>query len=53
LAKQHFLLIDDAQLFAGQDDYPTMEFLRETCATMYDCFEVEHDVIRIYNGAHY
>ncbi|MEO8427321.1 MAG: hypothetical protein ABI651_09445 [Verrucomicrobiota bacterium] len=48
--KQHVILIDDARLFTGRDDYPSMESLREAAARLFPsaCFEVADDVIRIY-----
>jgi hypothetical protein len=48
--KEHIILIDDARLFNGTDDYPTIEQLREFFKTnrpSYD-FHVANDVIRIH-----
>jgi hypothetical protein len=48
--KDHVILIDDARLFDGTHDYPTIEHLRELCAKerpQYD-FSVANDIIRIH-----
>ncbi|MGQ0828889.1 MAG: hypothetical protein ACT4ON_10915 [Bacteroidota bacterium] len=48
--KNHIILIDDARLFIGEDDYPKMEnfkkYVNETVPTFH--FEVKDDIIRIY-----
>lgn len=48
--KDHVLLIDDARCFVGQDDYPTIDELREIVhgydRTLH--FEVRNDIIRIH-----
>lgn len=45
----HVLLIDDARLFVGKNDYPTMQALRETILARRpgSSFEVEQDMIRV------
>jgi hypothetical protein len=49
LAAQHVILIDDARLFVGKDDYPTLETIETaTRANGYDNFEVDKDIIRIW-----
>lgn len=49
LAAQHVILIDDARLFVGKDDYPTLETIETTVrANGYDHFEVDKDIIRIW-----
>lgn len=48
--KEHVILIDDARMFVGQNDYPTLDELRKL-AKSYDStlqFHVEHDIIRIH-----
>ena len=48
--KNHVILIDDARLFTGNNDYPTIEFLRtfiEARLPYYE-FDVQDDIIRIY-----
>jgi hypothetical protein len=48
--KDHVILIDDARLFVGENDYPTLEQLREFVKT-YDSsmsFQLENDIIRIH-----
>jgi hypothetical protein len=46
---QHVILIDDARCFVGQNDYPTMNELKENIQRKVNRFEfsVEHDIIRI------
>jgi len=48
--KRHVILIDDARLFIGRDDYPSLESLREAAVRLFPsaCFEVADDIIRIY-----
>jgi hypothetical protein len=48
--KNHVILIDDAHLFAGKNDSPTLEFLRTCVETRlsYYKFDVRNDIIRIY-----
>lgn len=45
----HVLLIDDARLFVGRNDYPTLDALRETILAKRpgSSFEVELDMIRV------
>lgn len=47
--KGHCILIDDARLFVGENDYPTMDELKKyTLSKRPDClFEVKDDIIRI------
>lgn len=47
---RHIMLIDDARLFVGKDDYPTIEELKEFVSTRKDnaTFTIENDIIRIY-----
>jgi hypothetical protein len=48
--KNHVILIDDARLFTGKNDYPTIESLRifiEARLLHYE-FDVQGDIIRIY-----
>lgn len=49
--KNHAILIDDARLFTGQNDYPTIESLRMFIEARlpYYGFDVQDDIIRIYN----
>jgi hypothetical protein len=50
LSHSHVILIDDAREFTGQGDYPAIESLRNVAnAAGFDRFEVENDIIRIYN----
>ena len=48
--KNHATLIDDAHLFAGKYDSPTLEFLRTCVETRFSYykFDVRNDIIRIY-----
>jgi hypothetical protein len=45
----HIILIDDARLFIGQDDYPTIEQIKNSVSTKKKniTFNVEDDIIRI------
>lgn len=47
--KKHVMLIDDARLFNGTDDYPKMEVMQEVQQRLFPGygFEVKDDVIRI------
>jgi hypothetical protein len=47
----HIILIDDARLFIGEDDYPTIEKLKEFVQEFNPNYfiEVEDDIIRIVN----
>jgi len=49
----HVVLIDDARCFVGANDYPTLEALQAKVAAQRPelCFEVGHDIIRIYDPA--
>ena len=46
----HVILIDDARKFNGQNDYPTLDFVRELVTSKLSsyAFEVADDIIRIY-----
>ena len=48
----HVILIDDARKFNGEDDYPTLDSLRDYVAEKSPdySFEVRHDIIRISKG---
>ena len=47
-AHNHIILIDDARLFTGQDDYPALQFLQDlTISAGFDVYEVKDDIIRI------
>jgi hypothetical protein len=48
--KNHVILIDDACLFTGKNDYPTLEFLRTFVESRLSYYEldVKNDIIRIY-----
>ena len=48
--KNHVILIDDARLFNGTHDYPTIGYLRDYIARTdnYLKFYIENDIIRIY-----
>lgn len=50
MIRDHVILIDDARLFIGQEDYPTIEDLREFVAKERPnwVFEVKNDIIRIH-----
>jgi hypothetical protein len=47
----HVILIDDARLFTGENNYPTLEFLKTFIESrLPDCeFDTQNDIIRIYN----
>lgn len=47
-ADKHIILIDDARLFTGENDYPTIQGLRESIKSNGNySFDVEDDIIRI------
>jgi hypothetical protein len=48
--KNHVILIDDAHLFTGRKEYPTLEFLRNYVGSRLPCYEfdVRNGIIRIY-----
>ncbi len=49
--KNHVILIDDARCFTGENDYPTIEELKEFTKnnSNYNKFEIKNDIIRIYS----
>jgi hypothetical protein len=53
--KKHFILIDDARLFTGKDDYPTLQEIKDYLFSYSDQYEfdVEDDIIRIYPSENY
>jgi hypothetical protein len=50
---EQVILIDDARVFVGQNDYPTLEQLRTFVLKRHPdwAFEVENDIIRIHKKA--
>ncbi len=49
LAQRHVILIDDARLFNGEDDYPTLELLNAVLARAgFPACRVQDDIIRIH-----
>jgi hypothetical protein len=50
--KNHVILIDEANLFAGKNDFPTLEFMWTFVESrLPDCeFDAQNDIIRIYNS---
>jgi hypothetical protein len=46
----HVILIDDARLFNGNDDYPTVKQIRKICKFYKSNYmvDVENDIIRLY-----
>ena len=48
---QHIILIDDARCFNGQNDYPTIQKLRDMILSHHPhwSFEIKDDVIRTFN----
>ena len=49
LARRHVILIDDARLFNGEDDYPTLESLNAVLARAgFPACRVQDDIIRIH-----
>lgn len=51
MARRHVILIDDARLFIGECDYPTIQYLKELVAPVgFSNFEVRDDIVRIFNS---
>jgi hypothetical protein len=51
MARRHVILIDDARLFTGECDYPTIQCLKELVDPVgFSNFEVRDDIVRIFNG---
>ena len=52
-AAEHIVLIDDARLFIGRNDYPTLQALKEFVLHLRPgwVFEVENDIIRTHSNA--
>ena len=52
-AAEHIVLIDDARLFIGRNDYPTLQALQEFVLHIRPgwVFEVENDIIRTHSNA--
>ena len=50
-AADHIILIDDARLFVGEDDYPTLQALKQLVLTVHPnwVFEVKDDIIITYS----
>ena len=50
-AAEHIILIDDARLFVGEDDYPTLQALKKLVLTVHPgwIFEVKDDIIITYS----
>ncbi len=50
-AIEHVILIDDARLFVGKDDYPTLKALKQLVLTVHPSwvFEVKDDIIRTHS----
>jgi hypothetical protein len=48
---EHVILIDDARLFVGKDDYPTLQALKRMVLTVHPSwiFEVKDDIIRTHS----
>ena len=51
-AKEHVILIDDARCFTGENDYPTVESLKQLIMNIHPdwFFEVKDDIIRIHSN---
>lgn len=50
-SQEHIILIDDARLFVGQNDWPTIEDLKEFVKIYTNMvFEVKDDIIRIHKS---
>jgi hypothetical protein len=48
--KNHIILIDDAREFYGENDYPTIQELRDFCGKMFPDhdFKIKDDIIQIF-----
>ena len=50
MARRHVILIDDARLFTGEFDYPTIQELRALVDSIgFSNFDIKNDTIRIFN----
>lgn len=51
-AEEHVVLIDDARCFTGENDYPTVESLKQFILNIHSnwIFEVKDDIIRTHSG---
>lgn len=54
LVSKHVILIDDARCFKGISGYPTIDKLQQWAGKQgFDRFEMEDDIIRIFNSRHH
>lgn len=51
-AEEHVILIDDARLFLGKDEYPTLEAMEQSVLAVHPrwIFEVKDDIIRTHSN---